>query len=167
MLRTRKQIPETEAFETVLATDLTVLRRRNFTIAANEPFPAMHKVNPRRMHYLWQAKNLVYRGIYVDQLRAWLEHFTLGKDLMVVHFERMQVHPHDVLDDILEFLGVHRHSYDAAHLNVSYSPVIPTEEHVLDNATREYLLRLYEPYNQQLAELLGEHWRNVWNTTHY
>ena len=167
MLQTRNQIPEKETFEGVLATDLKVLRQRNFTIASGEPFPEVENVNRRRMYQLWKAKNLVYRGLYVDQLAPWLEHFTLGKDLMVVQFERMLEHPHDVLDEILDFLGVHRHSYDQAHFNESYSPVVATKAHVLNDATREYLLRLYEPYNHQLAELLGERWQNVWNSTHY
>ena len=167
MLKTRNQIPDTESFEGVVATDLKVLRRRNFTIATGEPFPEVQKLNPRRMHQLWKAKNLVYRGLYVDQLAPWLEHFSLGTDLMVVQFERILEHPHDVLDEILDFLGVHRHSYNESHFNESYSPVVAKEEHVLDDATRDYLLRLYEPYNKKLAELLGERWRDVWNTTHY
>ena len=167
MLRTRNQIGETNSFEDVLATDLKVLRRRNFTIATGEPFPEAQNLNPRRMHQLWKAKNLVYRGLYVDQLAPWLEHFTVGKDLLVVQFERMLEHPHDVLDEILDFLDVHRHSYDQAHFNESYSPVVASEEHELNDATRDYLLRLYKPYNQQLADLLGAKWRDVWNTTHY
>lgn len=167
MMRTRNQIPGTDTFELVLATDLKVLRRRNFSLANGEPFPKMQQVNPRRMHHLWKAKNLVYRGLYSDQLKPWLEHFTVGKDLMVVQFERMLADPHAVLDEILDFLGVHRHTYDPALLNESYSPVIPDEEHILDDATRDFLLRLYEPFNDRLADMLGEHWRGVWTTTHY
>ena len=167
MLRTRNQIPESQAFEEVVATDMKVLRRRNYTIPEDEPFPEIGRLNPRRMYQLWKAKNLVYRGLYVDQLAPWLDHFTLGRDLMVVQFERMLEHPHDVLDEILDFLGVHRHSYNQSHFNESYSPVVADQEHILDDATRDYLLRLYEPYNQQLAELLGERWRGVWNTAHY
>ena len=124
----------------------------------------MKEVNPRRVNLLWKVKNLVYRGLYSHQLQPWLEHFTIGKDLMVVQFERMQVHPHAVMDEILDFLGVHRHQYDAAHFNESYSPVVGQEEHILNDATREYLLRLYEPYNEELIGILGEQWRNVWES---
>lgn len=167
MLRTRNQIPESETFERVLATDLKVLRTRNFTVAHDEPFPKLQKVNPRRLNYLWKAKNLVYRGLYSDQLKPWLEHFTVGEDLMVVRFERMLEDPHGALDDILDFLGVPRHSYDPVLLNESYSPVVANKEHVLKDTTRDFLLRLYEPYNEGLAEILGDKWRGVWKNTHY
>lgn len=167
MLRTRDQIPETETFEDVLATDLFVLRMRKFSIAKGEPFPERIQVNKRRLKHMWKTKNLVYRGLYADQLKPWLDHFTLGKDIMVVQFERMLVNPHGVLDEILGFLGVHRHSYDPAQLNVSYSPVVPDQEHRLQDHTRNFLFKLYEPYNKQLADILGDQWRNVWNSTYY
>jgi hypothetical protein len=167
MLRTRNQIPETDTFETVLATDLKVLRVRNYSVAAHEPFAQIKRVHPRRIKHLWKAKNLIYRGLYADQLIPWLEHFTVGKDLMVVQFERMLLEPHTVLDEILDFLGVHRHSYDPARLNVSYSPVKPDVEHILMDSTRHFLFRLYEPYNQRLAEILGEEWRGAWRSTQY
>lgn len=167
MLRTRNQIPETDTFELVLATDLKVLRRRNFEVARGEPFPEMPHVNPARMYRMWKAKNLVYRGLYADQLRPWLEHFTVGKDLLVIQFEKMLSNPHETMDQILDFLGVHRHSYNESHFNESYSPVVPKEEHVLQDATRDYLLKLYEPFNRQLVDILGEEWRDIWSTTHY
>ena len=167
MLRARNQIPENETFENVLATDLKVLRLRNYSVDNHEPFPPVERVHPRRVKHLWQVKNLIYRGMYADQLRPWLEHFTVGQDLMVVQFERMLVDPHAVLDEILDFLGVPRHSYDPARLNMSYSPVVPEEDHTLIDSTRHYLFRLYEPYNQQLIEILGENWKDVWKTTHY
>ena len=167
MMRTRNQLPVSDFFERVLATDLKVLRTRNFTVAQGEPFPEMESVKPQRLKYLWKAKNLVYRGMYSDQLKPWLEHFTVGDDLMVVQFERMLEDPHTVLDEILDFLGVPRHSYDPALLNESYSPVVAKEEHLLEKATRDYLLRLYEPYNEELVEILGEQWKGIWKNTHY
>eukprot|EP00977_Amphora_coffeiformis_P018721 scaffold6655_cov169-Amphora_coffeaeformis.AAC.38 len=169
MMHTRNQIHAADdgGFEDLVALDLKVLRIRNFTVAPDEPFPQVDRVKPQRLKRLWKVKNSVYRGIYSDQLKPWLEHFTLGEDLMVVRFERMLEDPHAVLDEILDFLGVPRHSYDPALLNTSYSPVVAKEEHLLKDATRDYLLRFYEPYNDELAELLGEQWRRVWNHTHY
>jgi hypothetical protein len=167
MLQTRNQIPEKETFESVLATDLKVLRLKNFTIAENEPFPKKDKVNRRRQKHLWKAKNLIYRGLYADQLVPWLEHFTVGQDLMVVQFERMLAHPHAVLDEILDFLGVPRHSYDPSQLNVSYSPVEPDHNYTLADSTRHFLSRLYKPYNKQLAAILGNDWKEIWKTTYY
>jgi hypothetical protein len=170
MLRSRKQLKEKDTFELTLATDLKVLELHNFSIVRDEPFPRMEHVHRRRVHYIWKAKNIVYRGLYAEQLLPWLEHFTIGEDLLVVQFERMLYEPHTVLDEILDFMGVHRHEYHEGHLNKSYSPVVPdASNHAMrmKDSTREYLQRLYEPYNEQLGDLLGEKWRDVWTTTFY
>lgn len=172
MMHVREQIPVSESFESVLATDLKVLQKRNFSITDehNLPFPTVARLNPRRWRYLWKQKNMLYRGMYADQLRPWLEHFTVGQDLMVVQFERMIHEPHAVLDEILDFLGVHRHTYDASHFNKSYSPVIGEHSEGgvrIRDETREYLLNFYEPYNAELADMLGSQWENIWNSTWY
>jgi len=169
MLHTRNQINTSNKsdFEDIIALDMKVLRIRNFTVASNEPFPQVQTVKLQRLHQMWKVKNSLYRGMYSDQLKPWLKYFTVGKDIMVIRFERMLEDPHAVLDEILDFLKVPRHSYDPKLLNESYSPVVATEKHLLKNTTRDYLLRFYEPYNNELAEMLGEQWRGVWQHTHY
>lgn len=172
MLRARNQIPADQTFEFVLGTDLEVLNNYEFAIPMVEhPFPKNIRVNPRRIQVLWKQKNMIYRGLYADQLRPWLEHFTVGQDLMVVQFERMSYEPQVVVNEILDFLGIRRYDYHPSHFNQSYSPVIG-EHHTKDGVrmkdeTREYLLKLYEPYNEELANMIGSSWRGIWNDSYY
>lgn len=180
MMKTRQQLPKTETFESFLALDLKVLEKKNFKFPTDHPFPKVTSVNPRRLRYMWKQKNIVYRGLYADQLRPWLEHFTLGEDLMVVQFERMLYEPDSVMDEILDFLGMHRLNYHPSHFNKSYDPlnhgarpdIHDVEHHEkegvrMNDETRDYLMKLYEPYNEELACLLGDHWRGIWNSTSY
>jgi hypothetical protein len=170
MMRSRNQLKEKDTFELMLATDLKVLELHNFSLVRNEPFPRLERVRRRRVHHLWKAKNLVYRGLYAEQLLPWLEYFTVGEDLLVVQFERMMYEPHAVLDEIWTFLDVHLHRHEEGHLNKSYSPVTHNaskHDMRMNDSTREYLQKLYKPYNEQLADILGEKWRDVWTTTLY
>jgi Sulfotransferase family len=55
----------------------------------------------------------------------------------------------------------HRHNLgDSTHGSSTGSSTVP--EGVLNGTTRDYLRRFYGPYNDELADLLGEEWRNVW-----
>jgi len=70
--------------------------------------------------------------------------------------------------DILEFIGVqksHVESIDDAVFSKrykEYSHALPDEAHQMSNSTEEYLERFFKPYNDELADLLGEEWRGVW-----
>lgn len=46
--------------------------------------------------------------------------------------------------------------------NRTKTKVRPTPD-PLPNRTREYLHRFFKPYNDELADLLGEEWRGVWD----
>ena len=168
----------------------------------------------------WKFQNYIYRSLYVDQLRPWLERgYELGKNLLVFRYERLNANPKEVLTEILDFLQIPDHAFQAEQLAKSYSPNYwlrlnkgkkrkngrrqrlqmaldqienpnskttfkqeePQKEEeeeeekempvlpppplvVLRNETRAFLKRLFEPYNQQLAELLGnDEWKRVWD----
>ena len=207
-------------FEETLALDLAVLRRRNFTVPNDEPFPrieldrtiqlyanttnndtarqlqeAQLELRRRFQSRHWQKQNYIYRSLYVDQLKPWLERYQLGHNLFLLRYERLNADPETVLREILEFLQIPDHDFQAEALAKSYSPnyqflqvqekknkksntnaeLMPhdlgsnnnsSSNHVLvlRNETRDFLRRLFQPYNDQLAELLEDDvWKTVWN----
>lgn len=88
------------------------------------------------------------RGIYVDQLRRWIELF--GRESMIiVRSEDFCDDPATTVDQVFRFLGLpswttdRYKKYNLAH----YEP--------LDAATRERLIAYYEPHNRRLYEYLG------------
>ncbi|KAL7560870.1 hypothetical protein ACA910_008157 [Epithemia clementina (nom. ined.)] len=180
--------------------------------ASNRTKVRRKRVQPGAIDGHWKFQNYIYRSMYVDQLRPWLERYKLGENLLLIRYERLNADPQTVLQEILEFLQIPDHTFQAEALAQSYSPnywlqkqkkkkraerrrerkrlsqlannnnntsngivnattaeedddevSIPKELLILRNETREYLHRLFEPYNEQLAELLGdEEWKHVW-----
>jgi Sulfotransferase domain len=166
----RNQIPENQTFDEHLAMDLEVLRRKQrFILPPPEtlPFPEITEVRDTRVFSFWKVKNLLYRGFYAEQLQHWIHHgYKLGENLLVIRYERLNEEPAVVFDEILDFLNVPRHDYQDDHFNKSYSPSRHwgvRNDLFQSDATRQFLKDFYQPYNDELADLLGEEWRNVWS----
>lgn len=137
--------------------DLQDIDKRNHRIAD------MYTNEPRRRKML--QCGVVCRGLYAQQLARWLKHFELGQTILVIRYERFVEDRSAVLAEIFSFLGAPSLELrDEAALERSYSPHLKRqiEHQPLGNATREYLRRFYQPYNDELANMLGEEWRNVW-----
>jgi Sulfotransferase family/Sulfotransferase domain len=169
----RNQIPQNQTFDEHLAMDLEVLRRKGRFVlppVEHQPFPEITEVRDTRVLSYWKVKNLLYRGFYAEQLQHWIQHggYTLGENLLVIRYERLNDEPALVFDEILDFLNVPRHDYKDDHFNKSYSPSrhwggARNDLFIQSDATRQFLKDFYQPYNDELADLLGEEWRDVWN----
>jgi Sulfotransferase domain len=129
-------------------------------------------------NHVWKQRNMIHRGFYLEQLQPWLEYYTLGKDLLVVRYEEFQRDPQKVLYQILDFVGVEHNNntlsdsniYNDTVLSQQYGPgryrgspgaiaeCPPPTPEALD-----YLRKLYKPFNDELADVLGEEWRGVWD----
>ena len=103
--------------------------------------------------------NFLQRGMYSTQLERWLKYFPLGEQIMIIKFEDFQASPAKVYHEILDFLGAP--SFDPEDYNKKWHTrgrarqkgvAVPP----LSNETRMYLEKFYEPYNNELAALLGE-----------
>jgi hypothetical protein len=87
------------------------------------------------------------RGVYVDQLRLWLERFPRQR-LLVLRSEDFYADPGKTLGQTFEFLGLPpwpRREY-RRYNQTTYPPMAP--------ATRRRLLEYFRPHNQRLAEFL-------------
>jgi len=110
------------------------------------------------------------RGMYVYQLQRWRKHFD-ESELLVVPYHRMRSDMRNVWQEILDFVGIPQHDLTHDELTTSYRPSIEgaTKNGTaplavpMSNVTREYLIEFFRPYNELLADLLGEEWRGIWN----
>jgi Sulfotransferase domain len=120
-------------------------------------------------HGAWEISNTVHRGFYAQQLqRFFRQGYRLGHDLLVFPYERFKTDPALVFDEIMDFLSVPRHTYPVHQLNQTILPVEPRRRRDDDDAapspeTRKLVHEFYKPYNEQLAVLLGEEWRGIWD----
>ena len=91
----------------------------------------------------------ISRGIYVDQLREWHEHF--GKDrLLVIQSENLFAHTHENLAKILRFLDLPDWKPETVKC-----PTKKYSDEPMAPAVRERLEEYFEPHNQRLYEYLG------------
>jgi len=90
------------------------------------------------------------RGVYVDQLRRWADHFPRSQ-LLILQSEAMFGDPHEVTGRVLEFLGLRSYRlprYDRFYPG-AYGRDLPTE-------LRRALASFFAPYNQELYRWLGK-----------
>jgi Sulfotransferase domain len=153
---------DNRTFEEALAEDSEVLRNKSFTVPETGPFKPALVFKDR----FYRAKNLLFRGFYARQLRDWLKHYELGKDLLVIRYERLLDEPSLVMNEILDFVGAPRHEFSDEAFNQRYQSKFHGPRRTsftLSDEARLYLKQLYKPYNDELADMLGEEWRGVWD----
>jgi len=90
------------------------------------------------------------RGIYVDQLRRWAQHFPRSQ-LLVLQSERLFQNPAATTAIVHRFLGLAPHSVGrfGAFLQGRYERAMPP-------ALRARLANSFEPHNRELYAWLGE-----------
>jgi hypothetical protein len=98
--------------------------------------------------------------MYITQINNWALYFPLRKSLLVVNYERFLSHPQDVYNEILSFVGAPPFTPPRG-FGQRYNANLP-EQNPLPDRVRQYLNSFFRPYNNRLADLLGEEWRNVW-----
>jgi len=89
------------------------------------------------------------RGIYVDQLKQWEQHFPKSQ-LCVVRTEGLYEEPEETLRDSFDFLGLPYHApKEFKKLNAAPYPD-------MEPGARARLVRYFEPHNARLEEYLGQ-----------
>jgi len=92
----------------------------------------------------------VRRGVYYPQIKRFKEIY--GENLRVIQSEALFSNPNRVINELYDFLGIASHNLEdvSAHHSGTYQE---------DTALREKLEHFFEPYNQQLYDLLDcEEW---------
>ena len=160
---------ENRTFEETLAEDINVMRHEGYHVPQDDPVNAtvLPPIRPgSRVLRKYKTEGMLYRGCYARQLLPWLEYYTLGTELLVIRYEEMKANPIKVLNRVLDFVGAPRYDFPADAINKSYSPHssswIDYSFDVSEEA-KAYLRRFYKPYNDELAALIGDEWKNVWD----
>lgn len=105
--------------------------------------PAYYSFNHHRYSYL-------RRGVYVEQLRRWMQYFP-REQLLVLQSERLFSDPVGVTAAVHDFLGL------APHRLERYQPFQPgSYERGMPAALRARLAAFFEPHNRELFRWLGE-----------
>jgi hypothetical protein len=169
----KKQFP---SFDQEVSDEIRKLRKRGWIHAPHFPYTST-KWNQHDFRIPNQSlKNvpkgymgMLHRGCYSEQIKYWMEHFSLGENLKIIRYEALKQNTSAVLQDIFDFMGAPPHGIKKERLEKDYSPNIKLKKQQnityppLTNETKAYLERFYKPYNDELADLLGEDWRGVWD----
>lgn len=117
----------------------------------------------RYQSYKYRHFSYLARGIYIDQLQAWMEIFP-KEQFLILKSEDLYQNPSAVLQRSLEFLGIPAHLSELQEKDFKRYRE-PTPEGYTNNAmppkmkpeTRKYLIDYFKPHNARLSEFLGQH----------
>ena len=98
-----------------------------------------------RQHYSYLA-----RGIYVEQLKTWMDIFPKDQ-FLILNSEDFYRKPEISLDKVFEFLNIAKKGFALKEFKkVNYVPYPK-----INPETRKRLIKYFEPHNQKLYEFLG------------
>jgi hypothetical protein len=137
---------ESLSFEDALEAETRRLEGEEARMMADENY---HSFNHQHYSYL-------LRGIYVDQLANWRQHFS-DDQMLILEAERMFKQPAEVFAEVREFLELDLwQPRSFANLNSGRykEPMMPI--------TKARLEAYFAPHNRRLYDFLG--WRTSWET---
>ncbi len=103
--------------------------------------------NPTYYSYEHQHHSYLSRGIYADQLPAWLKLFPKDQ-ILILKSEDLYANPSGTFNTVLEFLNLPPHQLE------NYEKYNATEYPPVSEALYQQLKDYFRSHNQRLAELL-------------
>jgi hypothetical protein len=97
----------------------------------------------------WRHSSYVARGVYIAQLERWMSVFP-REQFLIIKSEDFYENPQRVLQEALEYLGLR--PWSPANFEAFNKRKYATD---MKPATRKRLEAYFEPYNQQLYDLIG------------
>jgi hypothetical protein len=134
----RRQGKEPLSFEEAIDSEEERLRGEYERLARDETY---YSDNHYKFGYL-------ARGVYVDRLKRWREHFPADR-LLVVASEELYERPRDTLAQVNQFLGLPEWQ------PAQFKPYNQKPYSEINAKTRHKLLDYFEPHNRRLYEFLG------------
>lgn len=98
--------------------------------------------------YYLQMYSYLARGVYVDQLKRWLDYYP-KEQFLILQSEDFFRDPAGTFMKTLQFLGLPEFKL------MSYKKFNASQVSSIDQSMREYLTNYFRPYNEDLYELLG------------
>ena len=106
--------------------------------------------DPRYYSYNHHRYSYTRRGLYLEQLRRWEQHFPRSQ-MLVLQSERLFSDPASVMDSVHAFLGLPAHRLDR------YPPFYEGNySRAMEPELRGLLAAYFEPHNRALFRWLGE-----------
>ncbi|WP_413275998.1 sulfotransferase family protein [Floridanema evergladense] len=101
-------------------------------------------------YYSYNHQHYTYlsRGIYVEQLKHWMQFFP-KEQFLVLPSEKLYNQPNTTLNQVLEFLQL------PSYQLTKYDKYNSGEYPAVTQEIRQQLQAYFQPYNQQLEEFLG------------
>ncbi len=90
------------------------------------------------------------RGIYIDQLQRWFEHFN-REQFLIIKTEEMNVNTEAAIQNSEEFLGVIKRSRP----NKKFVKHFESRPSTIPESCKSKLIEFYKSYNKQLNDLIG------------
>lgn len=108
------------------------------------------RTDPSYYSYSHRRYSYTLRGLYVDQLRRWVEHFPRSQ-LLVIQSEWLFRDPVAASALVYDFLGLRPHRLE------HYKPFLQGKyEREMPGELRSRLATFFEPHNRELYRWLGE-----------
>ncbi len=155
-------------FESVIQTEIDILNEIGIL---DEGFLYLDK-DERQMKWLkyWRwfehhrkiSNAFIGRGLYFLQLEIWYKHYQdeARKNILIIKSENLlpsKTTNKINLKLITDFIGIPEYE-------VTHNQTIHATKDIgpMKNETRQYLERLFEPFNKRLHSLLGDGWEDPW-----
>jgi Sulfotransferase domain len=127
---------ESLSFEEAIASEPERLKGEKEKIIANQNYYS----------YEYQHHSYLTRGIYADQLPAWMKLFPKSQ-LLILKSEDLYTNPGDTYNSVLEFLGLPSHQLE------TYEKYNSTEYQRVGETVYEQLREYFRSPNQRLTQL--------------
>ena len=101
--------------------------------------------------YEYKKHSYKARGRYYEQLRRWLDYFPLDR-FLILETDELTREPRKTLQTIFQFLGLR---FNSRFQDASFPRYNENVYQQMPEATRHYLEEYFQPFNEQLFELLG------------
>ena len=98
--------------------------------------------------YNLQMFSYLKRGVYIDQLKKWLDYFP-KEQFLILQSEKFFNDPSSHFAKTLQFLDLPEYQL------MSYEKFNASPDSSMDKEIRKYLVDYFRPYNEKLYELLG------------
>lgn len=125
----------------------------------NHDWP-VHPLNSEQDLFRFYGTSYVFRSLYHDQLWRWMQLFP-REQFMIIQAETLFADREAVMNDVVSFLNLQPYEFKSQDLEHSWGGGAsnhrePGDYASLDLETRQYLQTYFEPFNEQLFELIGE-----------
>jgi len=135
------------------------------SVAEHNHHWSMHPLLSEQDLFRFYGTSYVFRSLYHDQLRRWMQLFP-RQQIKIIQAEKLFSDREAVMNDVVDFLNLQPYEFTPQDIEHSWGGGAsnhqePGDYATMNHDTRQYLKTCFEPFNEQLFDLIGE--RYDWN----